>query len=111
VKAPKPETPERAPAGGASDAAPVQKPWLGVELSPVSADVADYLELDGDAFQVVRVLDDTPAAKRGMKPRDILLEVNGKAIHAFDDVLKALDGADPNAVKIAVLRRGQRKEL
>lgn len=120
VKAPKPETVEPAPDAkedSAKDratkegAAKEQKPRLGVELSPVPADVADYLDLDGEAFQVVRVMDDMPAARKGLKPRDILLEVNGKAIHAFDDVVKALDGTDPDTVKVVVLRKGQRKEL
>jgi hypothetical protein len=110
VKAPKAETLDTAPPPG-QDVAPAPKPKLGVELAPVPQDVAEYLELDGDAFQITRVMDDMPAARRGLKPRDILLEVNGHAVHAFDDVVKALDGADPNAVKIVVLRRGQRKEL
>jgi hypothetical protein len=116
VKAPKPETPEpetanKIQAGEKGDAPPEQKPRLGVELAPVSSEVADYLGLEGETFQIVRVMDDMPAAKKGLKPRDILLEVNGTPIHAFDDVLKALDGADPNKVKVVVLRRGQRKEL
>lgn len=126
VKAPKPETPDQAQAGTKREAAPEvetpkgqapnvpanePKPRLGVELAPVPSDVAEYLELDGDAFQIVRVMDGMPAAKKGLKARDILLEVNGKPIHSFDDVLKALDGADPNEVKVVVLRRGQRKEL
>jgi hypothetical protein len=108
LKAPKAETVETLPG---QDVAPAPKPRLGVELAPVPQDVAEYLELDGDAFQIVRVMDDMPAARRGLKARDILLEVNGQAVHGFDDVVKALDGADPNAVKIVVLRRGQRKEL
>jgi C-terminal processing protease CtpA/Prc len=120
VKAPRPETVEPAPAAkddsaksdSAKDrAAKEPKPRLGVELAPVPAEVADYLELDGDAFQVVRVMDDMPAARKGLKPRDILLEVNGTPIHAFDDVVKALDGVDPDTVKVVVLRKGQRKEL
>jgi PDZ domain-containing protein/HEAT repeat protein len=118
VKAPKPETPDQAQAGAQREAAPepkatesTPKPRLGVELAPVASEVADYLDLDGDAFQIVRVMEGMPAAKKGLKPRDILLEVNGQPIHAFDDVVKALDGADPNTVKVVVLRKGQRKEL
>jgi hypothetical protein len=105
VKTPVVTTPAPAPA----EEAP--KPRLGVELSPVAPAVAEYLDLDGDALQIVRVMDDMPAAKRGLKVRDILLEVNGKEVHQFDDVMNALKDADPATVPLVVLRRGQRKEL
>jgi len=87
------------------------KPVLGVELAPVPPAVAEFLELDGGALQVVRVVEDMPAAKRGLKPRDILLEVGGKEVHEFDDVVRALEGADPGKVPLVVLRRGERKKL
>jgi hypothetical protein len=87
------------------------KPKLGVELAPVPPAVAEYLELEGDALQVVRVVDDMPAAKRGLKARDILLEVDGKPVHAFEDVLRALEGADPMHVPLVVLRHGEKKKL
>jgi hypothetical protein len=87
------------------------KPKLGVELAPVPPAIAEYLELEGDALQVVRVVDDMPAAKRGLKARDILLEVDGKPVHAFDDVLRALEGADPMRVPLVVLRHGEKKKL
>jgi hypothetical protein len=87
------------------------KPKLGVELAPVPPAIAEYLELEGDALQVVRVVEDMPAAKRGLKARDILLEVDGKPVHAFEDVLRALEGADPMHVPLVVLRHGEKKKL
>ena len=87
------------------------KPVLGVELAPVPPEVAEFLDLGGAALQVVRVMDDMPAAKRGLKARDILLEVDGKEVHEFEDVVRALAGADPGKVPLVVLRRGERKKL
>lgn len=87
------------------------RPVLGVELAPVPPEVAQFLDLGGAALQVVRVMEDMPAAKRGLKARDILLEVDGKEVHEFDDVVRALEGADPVKVPLVVLRRGERKKL
>jgi hypothetical protein len=87
------------------------RPVLGVELAPVPPEVTQFLDLGGAALQVVRVMEDMPAAKRGLKARDILLEVDGKEVHEFDDVVRALEGADPNKVPLVVLRRGERKKL
>jgi hypothetical protein len=87
------------------------RPVLGVELAPVPPEVAQFLDLGDAALQVVRVMDDMPAAKRGLKARDILLEVDGKEVHEFDDVVRALEGADPVKVPLVVLRRGERKKL
>ena len=87
------------------------RPVLGVELAPVPPEVAEFLDLGGAALQVVRVMDDMPAAKRGLKARDILLEVDGKEVHEFDDVVRALAGVDPGKVPLVVLRRGEKKKL
>ncbi|HET6163398.1 MAG TPA: PDZ domain-containing protein [Planctomycetota bacterium] len=87
------------------------RPVLGVELAPVPPEVTQFLDLGGAALQVVRVMEDMPAAKRGLKARDILLEVDGKEVHEFDDVVRALEGADPSKVPLVVLRRGERKKL
>jgi hypothetical protein len=95
----------------AAHANAAHKPVLGVELAPVPPEVAQFLDLGGAALQVVRVMDDMPAAKRGLKARDILLEVDGKEVHEFDDVVRALEGADPSKVPLVVLRHGERKKL
>lgn len=116
VETPSKDAQVRDPAGeqgeaNASDEKASHRPVLGVELAPVPPEVAEFLDLGGAALQVVRVMDGMPAAKRGLKARDILLEVDGKEVHEFEDVVRALEGADPGKVPLVVLRRGERKKL
>jgi hypothetical protein len=111
VETPSKDAQVRDAGGEQGEAIASHKPVLGVELAPVPPEVAEFLDLGGAALQVVRVMDDMPAAKRGLKARDILLEVDGKEVHEFDDVVRALEGADPVKVPLVVLRRGERKKL
>lgn len=59
----------------------------------------------GDGMTVEEVMDETPAAKAGVRPGDRLLRVNGQAI-AGQDELRSLLRESRGDVKIAV-RRGE----
>jgi hypothetical protein len=54
---------------------------LGVLVEPPSATLADQLDLPrGEGLVIVQVQPDSVAAKAGLKPHDILLQVNGKSV-------------------------------
>lgn len=99
------------PAEPAQDPDP-SRPRLGVRIAPVKADVAEHLELeDGVGLEIVEVLDGTLAMEIGLRVRDILIEVNGRAIRTAEDVAEALRSADGAKVTAKVIRKGQEKSL
>ena len=58
---------------------------LGIELAPAP---------DGAGVQIIGVAPDSPAAERGLKPGDVILEVAGREVNEPGDVKNALaDGA------------------
>src|SRR5260370_33167253 len=55
--------------------------WLGGETQQVTADTAKELKLPAERGVVVgRVTQDSPAAKAGLKEKDVITEVNGQRV-------------------------------
>ena len=59
----------------------VRRPWLGATLQSVTADIAEGLGLDRPRGALVaKVQADSPAAKAGLKPGDLVLAVDGQTV-------------------------------
>ncbi len=96
-------------------------PWLGANgLEPMDPEVAKFLKLESQAGLVVsEVLEGSPAEKAGMKERDILLAVDGKALPRLKPdgavvghVEREIDRrATGDVMKLTVLRGSERVEL
>jgi C-terminal processing protease CtpA/Prc len=55
--------------------------WLGVELHEVNSDTAKELKLPGERGVVLgAVVPDSPAAKAGLKEKDVVTEINGQRV-------------------------------
>src|ERR1700675_2071960 len=55
--------------------------WLGVETQEVTAETAAALKLPAERGVVIgRVTEDSPAAKAGLKEKDVITEVNGQRV-------------------------------
>ena len=55
--------------------------WLGVETQEVTADKAKELNLPAERGVVIgRVTENSPAAKAGLKEKDVITEVNGQRV-------------------------------
>ena len=55
--------------------------WLGVETQEVTAEKAKELKLSAERGAVIgKVLEDSPAAKAGLKDGDVVTEINGQRI-------------------------------
>src|SRR5262249_55449011 len=77
-------------------------------------DLVEQLDLPRDQGQVVlQVVPDSPAAEAGLKPSDVLLEINDKAVpKAPAEFLRTLEGIKADvAVNVVVLRKGVKKEI
>ncbi|GBF50256.1 trypsin-like serine protease [Leptospira ryugenii] len=65
----------------------VSRPWIGVSLSPINKEIADQLGLSStEGAVVVERLGNSPAAKAGLRPSDVIIEIDGKPIKSPSDV-------------------------
>ncbi|HVU24241.1 MAG TPA: PDZ domain-containing protein [Opitutus sp.] len=95
--------------------------WLGAYgIEPVDPDVAKFLKLGAQSAVVVsEVLDGSPAAKAGMKDRDIVTAINGEPLPRLkpDRVVIAYFGREiqrrkpGDTIAFTVLRNGSSSEL
>jgi serine protease Do len=61
----------------------VVRGWLGVAIQDVNKDMADYYGLEGKGGVLVAdVFKGDPADAAGIKPRDVIVEVNGQKIES-----------------------------
>jgi uncharacterized membrane protein YgcG len=87
---------------------------LGVRVQELSATLVDQLDLPkGQGVVIETVTPGSPAAKAGLKPNDILLELNGKAVSAsVAEVVKAISGLKADTpVDVVVLRKGKKETI
>ncbi len=91
----------------------VSRGYLGVNLQPVSEDIADALELDGtDGALVAQAQPDAPAAAAGIEDGDIITAVNGEAVIDSRELARTIAGFDPGeTVTLSVLRDGESQEI
>ncbi len=94
---------------------PAQRhPRLGVIVEPLHPALRDQLSVADDQGVLVReVMPDSPAAKVGIKPHDILLEIGGKTVPADPEAFVRLIRELPagKAGKVVVLRKGKKETL
>ena len=91
----------------------VTRGWMGVGIQPVSEELAEYYKLENkQGALVTEVFPGDPADKAGIKPRDIILSVDGRKVTDSRD-LSALIAEIPVGEKIAVelMRDGKRKTV
>ncbi len=89
----------------------VTRGWLGVLIKPLTPELAKSSGTkDTKGLVISDVLADSPAAKAGLQPGDILLEFDGKKVEAPADLQRAVGFTTPGATaKMKVLRdKGER---
>lgn len=89
----------------------VSRGLLGVVVGAVTRELAEALNLDRSAGALVSDVSEGGAADRaGIKPGDVILELNGQAIETWGD-LPPLVGANPPGTEVEVLvsRDGKKK--
>jgi hypothetical protein len=87
---------------------------LGVRVQTPNATLVDQLDLPkGQGLVVEDVQAESAAAKAGIKNHDILLELNGKAVHAnpAEFVRSLRDVKADTPVDVVVLRKGKRETI
>jgi serine protease Do len=96
-----------------SDDGVVTRGWLGVQIRPMSAEVAQVLGYDTATGAVVEaVTQDSPAAAAGLEQGDIILSFDGTQIADLRDLTRAVAAKNPDdRTQMDVLRGGKQMTL
>ena len=84
----------------------VTRGWLGVSIQPLTPDLArSFGAKDAKGVLINEVMPDSPAAKAGLKPGDILLEFEGRSMEGPGDLQRAVGFFSPDrTAKVKILR-------
>ncbi|MBR1122001.1 Do family serine endopeptidase [Bradyrhizobium lablabi] len=95
------------------DKGTVSRGWIGVQIQPVTADIADSLGMKkAEGALVAEPQANGPAAKAGIQSGDVITGVNGEPVKDARELARTIGGLAPgNAVKLNVLQKGQEKVL
>ena len=91
----------------------VARGWLGVEIQPVTPDLADSLGVKPDTGALVaKESGDSPAARAGVKVGDVIASVNGEAVASPRDLARRIAALGPKkVVSLKLSRDGKEKQV
>jgi serine protease Do len=91
----------------------VTRGWLGVQVQPVTADIADSLGLkQARGAMVDNPQDGSPAAKAGIEAGDVITAVNGAEVKDARDLARNISMIAPgSSVKLDILHKGETKTV
>jgi serine protease Do len=89
----------------------VTRAYIGVQVQPVTPGIAESLGLKkAEGALVDEAQADTPAAKAGIQPGDVITAVNGKAVKDSRELAREISTMSPGSTaKLDVLRKGESK--
>jgi serine protease Do len=95
------------------DKGTVSRGWIGVQIQPVTSDIADSLGMKkAEGALVAEPQANGPAAKAGIESGDVITSVNGEAVKDARELARTIGGLAPgNAVKLNVLHKGTEKTV
>lgn len=82
--------------------------YLGIGVAEITSKRAGDLNLKEEhGVEITRVEDDSPAAKGGLKPRDVVLEYNGQRVEGVEQFMRLVRETPPGRdVQLSVFRSG-----
>jgi serine protease DegQ len=92
----------------------VTRGWIGVEPQNLSKELAESLNIPANTSGILisGVLEGGPADKAGMKPGDVLTQVNNQKVGDVVALLNRIAQTNPgDEAKIALLRKGKQMTL
>jgi serine protease Do len=91
----------------------VSRGWIGVQIQPVTADIAESLGMKGtEGALVTEPQADSPGAKAGVLSGDVITAVNGTAVKDARDLAKQIAAmTSGSSVKLTVWRKGEEKSI
>ena len=91
----------------------VARGWLGVEIQPVTQDIADSLGLKtASGALVAKENKDAPAAQAGVKIGDVVTAVNGDAVSDSRDLARRIADLGPKkTAELTIWRNGAQQKI
>ena len=91
----------------------VERGWLGVQIQPVTADIAESLGLKSEKGALVSSAQNgSPAEKAGVVSGDIITAVDGKEVASPKELARLIAGVGPDKkVDLTVVRGGESKTV
>jgi serine protease Do len=91
----------------------VTRGWLGVQIQPVTADIADSLGLKKAAGAMVdEPQSGSPAAKAGIEAGDVITAVNGTQVKDARDLARTIGTIAPDtSIKLDIVRKGEPRSI
>ena len=91
----------------------VTRGWIGIQIQPVTKDIADSLGLKkAEGALVSEPQPHSPATKAGIEAGDVITAVNGKPVKDARDLAKKIGAMAPKTkVKLSVLHKGSEKTI
>jgi serine protease Do len=89
----------------------VSRGWIGVQIQPVTQDIADGMGLkQAQGALVADPQKDGPAAKAGVEAGDVITAANGQSVKDARELARIIGGFAPGStVKLDVLHKGKNK--
>ncbi len=98
----------------------VTRGWIGVEPRPLNAELAESFGIVKDkttgalpkGVLIHGVLQNSPAAKAGIQPGDLVMQVAGQSVSDVPEMLSSVAALKPGEVaSLSILRNGKNLEL
>jgi serine protease Do len=91
----------------------VTRGWIGVQIQPVTADIAESLGMkSARGALVAEPQSGSPADKAGVKSGDVIVSVNGEAVEDARNLARRIGSLSPGtSVKLGVIRSGREDNL
>jgi serine protease Do len=95
------------------DKGSVTRGWLGVQIQPVTSDIADSLGLKtAEGALVAQPQADSPAVKAGIQAGDVIRAVDGQPVKDSHELARKIGAMSPGtSVKVDIWRNGRDQTL
>jgi membrane-associated protease RseP (regulator of RpoE activity) len=83
----------------------------GAELAEMNEGLSAYFGGQREGALVIEVSPESPAARAGLQPGDVIVRAGGQDVEDPADVREALNRAEAGRVEVEVIRQGRRQTL
>ncbi|MBW2092780.1 MAG: DegQ family serine endoprotease, partial [Deltaproteobacteria bacterium] len=86
---------------------PVKEELLGLDVQELTPELARQFGVDQDAGVIIsRIAEDSPAAEVGLRPGDIILEINRQPINNLESYNQAISKINKGEIVLFLVKRG-----